>query len=119
MRGTVLVVDDDIEIRETLAGVLDEEGYAVAKAVNGREALDQIQAGLQPSLIVLDLMMPVMDGWQFLEERAKDESLREVPVVIVSATPDTLQPPDICAFVRKPMRLNDLLDVIAREVSRT
>jgi CheY-like chemotaxis protein len=60
-------------------------------------------------------MMPVMDGWEFLEERAKDESLRAVPVVIVSATPDNLQPPDICAFVRKPMRLDDLLEVIARE----
>jgi len=118
MRGTVLVVDDDMEIRETLAGVLDEEGYAVATAVHGREALDQIHAGLRPSLIVLDLMMPVMDGWQFLEERAKDEQLRQVPVVIVSATPDNLQPPDTCAFVRKPMRLDDLLDVIAREVSR-
>jgi CheY-like chemotaxis protein len=115
MRGTVLVVDDDIAIRETLAVVLDEEGYSVAQAVNGREALDRIQEGLRPDLIVLDLMMPVMDGWQFLEERAKDQSLREVPVVIVSATPETLQPPEVCAFVRKPMRLDHLLEVIERE----
>jgi CheY-like chemotaxis protein len=118
MRGTVLVVDDDVEIRETLAGVLVEEGYDVAKAVNGREALDQIHEGLRPTVIVLDMMMPVMDGWDFLEERAKDEAIKHVPVVIISATPEDLQPPGVCAFVRKPMRLNDLLAVIARESSR-
>ena len=118
MRGTVLVVDDDVEIRETLAGVLIEEGYDVAKAVHGREALDQIRAGLRPDLIVLDLMMPVMDGWQFLEERAKAHLLEDVPVVVISATPETLHPPEVRAFVRKPMRLDALLDVIEREIGR-
>lgn len=116
MRGTVLVVDDDAEIRETLAGVLAEEGYQVASAIHGKQALDAIRDGLRPDLIVLDLMMPVMDGWQFLEERSKDPTLSAVPVVIISATPETLQPPDISAFVRKPMRLGDLLAVIEQEM---
>jgi CheY-like chemotaxis protein len=114
-RHTILVVDDDAEIRESIADLLQDEGYEVAVAANGREALDQIRAGLRPRVVVLDLMMPVMDGWQFLDERARDAALKAVPVVVVSATPETLQPPETCAFIRKPMRLELLLEVVGRE----
>jgi CheY-like chemotaxis protein len=112
---TILVVDDDAEIRESIADLLRDEGYAVLVAAHGREALDQLRGGAGAGLIVLDLMMPVMDGWQFLEERSRDAALSAVPVVVVSATPETLQPPDTCAFIRKPMRLDELLAVVARE----
>jgi CheY-like chemotaxis protein len=117
-RRIVLVVDDDAEIRESIADLLREEGYEAPVAAHGREALEQIAAGLRPDLIVLDLMMPVMDGWQFLEARARDPLLEALPVVVVSATPDTLQPPEIRAFIRKPMRLTELLAVVARECAR-
>ena len=112
---TVLVVDDDASIRDTIAELLSEEGYQVVVAAHGREALELIRGGVRPQLIVLDLMMPVMDGWQFLEVRAADPELSAVPVVVVSATPETLQPPETCAFVRKPMRLEHLLEVVGRE----
>jgi CheY-like chemotaxis protein len=114
-RRIVLVVDDDASIRDTIAELLGEEGYQVVVAAHGREALELIRGGVRPQLIVLDLMMPVMDGWQFLEERAADPELSAVPVVVVSATPETLQPPETCAFVRKPMRLEQLLEVVGRE----
>jgi CheY-like chemotaxis protein len=114
---TILVVDDDPEIRESIADLLRDEGYQVAVASHGGEALEQVRNGARPDLIVLDLMMPVMDGWQFLDERTRDAALRAIPVVVVSATPETLQPPDTCAFIRKPMRLDDLLDVVARALA--
>jgi CheY-like chemotaxis protein len=117
-RPTVLVVDDDLEIRESIADLLREEGYDAIVAGHGREALELIRGGTPPSLIVLDLMMPVMDGWQFMEERARDPALKTIPVVVVSATPETLQPPNTSAFLKKPMRANDLLEVIARECRR-
>jgi CheY-like chemotaxis protein len=115
---TILVVDDDAEIRESIADLLRDEGYEAIVASQGREALAQLRGGQRVALIILDLMMPVMDGWAFLEERARDADLKRIPVVVVSATPETLQPPDTCAFVRKPMRLDDLLQVIARELDR-
>jgi CheY-like chemotaxis protein len=113
---TILVVDDDAEIRESIADLLRDEGYRAAVAGHGREALERLRDGTRPDLIVLDLMMPVMDGWQFLDERARDPALKAIPVVVVSATHETLRPPDTCAFIRKPMRLDDLLAVIAREL---
>ena len=107
------------------------KGYATAITDTGHQAfvldgswaleyLESIShAGhRQPGLILLDLAMPNLDGWQFLEERAKHQLLKNVPVVIISATPETLQPPDVCASVRKPMRLDALLEVIEREISR-
>jgi CheY-like chemotaxis protein len=114
---TILVVDDDPEIRESIADLLRDEGYHVAVASHGGEALEHVRNGARPDLIVLDLMMPVMDGWQFLDERTRDAALKTIPVVVVSATPETLQPPDTCAFIRKPMRLDDLLNVVARELA--
>ena len=84
----VLVVDDDDGIRHALQQVFEDEGYEVSTASNGRDALDKIeQMGLAgpPCVIVLDLMMPVMDGREFLTHRTGDPSLRAVPVVVVSA----------------------------------
>jgi len=117
MRGTVLVIDDDAEIRNTIADILGGEGYGIAEAENGREALAQLRAGLRPSLILLDLMMPIMDGWEFLEERAKDEVLKALSVVVVSATPEIVRVPETSGFVRKPMRLERLLEAVERGCS--
>jgi CheY-like chemotaxis protein len=86
---TILVVDDDLEIRDTLKDVLVEEGYAVKTAANGAEALELLRdAPLrehEPSLIVLDLMMPEMSGWQFCEAQRADPALSSIPVLIISA----------------------------------
>src|SRR5262245_41874314 len=81
----VLIVDDDQDIRDTLGGVLTEEGYRVVGAANGQEALDYLKDGERPCLILLDLMMPVMDGWQFLKQQGMSPSLAEIPVVVITA----------------------------------
>jgi CheY-like chemotaxis protein len=83
--GYILIVEDDDDIREALSQILELEGYTVREAANGREALDISSREPLPSLILLDLMMPIMDGWQFRSEQMKDPSLAKVPVVVISA----------------------------------
>jgi CheY-like chemotaxis protein len=83
---TILVVDDDRDIRETLSEILRDEGYRVATAANGSEALKLLRSlAAAPALVLLDLMMPVMDGYRFLEERGKDPALASIPVAVISA----------------------------------
>jgi CheY-like chemotaxis protein len=81
----VLVVDDDPLIRDTITEILEESGYRVATAAHGKDALNLLQQGPRPDAIILDLMMPVMDGWQFLDAKARDEAIRAVPVLIHTA----------------------------------
>src|SRR6476646_6367807 len=78
----ILIVDDDKDVRSALAELLEGEGYAVAGAHNGHEALQLMRAGLHPAVILLDLMMPVMDGWDFRSEQQRDPAFAGVPVVI-------------------------------------
>ncbi len=78
----VLVVDDDADLKELLAEMLRGEGFAVTVASNGHEALHVLQKGLEPCVILLDLMMPVMDGWQFRSRQMEDERLRAIPTVV-------------------------------------
>ena len=110
----VLVVDDDPDIRELLFTALEDEGFEVVPAGNGEEALAIIRT-FRPDVIVLDLMMPVMDGWQFAAElRSRDE---DIPLVLLSAAPDleshakTLAAAEI---IEKPFELSELLPKIAR-----
>src|SRR5204863_872330 len=84
MTGPVLVVGDDDDLRETVQVVLEESGLRVTVAANGRAALEQLRAGARPSLILLDLMMPEMNGWQFLEHARKDATLGSIPIVIMT-----------------------------------
>jgi CheY-like chemotaxis protein len=113
---TVLVVDDDPEVRESLSELLDQKGYQVLQAENGREALDALKNGTRaPSIVVLDLAMPVLDGHEFLRHRAVDPVLRHIPVVVVSANPAPIQPLDgIEAYMQKPIEPDHLLEIIRR-----
>src|SRR5262245_3958654 len=112
---TILLVEDDHDIRDALGQILEEEGYRVYGAGNGREALDFLASSPVPSLILLDLMMPVMNGWQFREEQLKDKRLAPVPVIVISADPN-LQPKastlNAAAILRKPIALDDLLSAL-------
>jgi len=81
----VLVVEDDPDVREMMAMLLTMEGFEPTTAANGREALDQLLAGLHPHVIVLDLMMPIMDGFQFREAQRRDPLLADIPVIVVTA----------------------------------
>src|SRR4051812_30460195 len=82
---TVMIVDDDESILDGLAELLESEGFRVATALHGMAAIEQLQAGLRPCVILLDLMMPVMDGWDFRQRQLADPRLRNIPVVIITA----------------------------------
>ena len=110
----VLVVDDDTAIRTLLADALDGEGYEVVTAINGADALVKL-AALQPDAIVLDLMMPVMDGRAFLAARRQDPRLAAIPVLVLSAAHDLgAVAPELGAraCMAKPFDLDVLLAVI-------
>ena len=116
----VLVVDDDPDIRELLFTALEDEGFEVVPAGNGQEALSIIKT-FRPDVIVLDLMMPVMDGWQFANElRARDEGDEEIPIVLLSAARDLKTHAKALAaadIIEKPFDLSELLPKIARVAS--
>ena len=107
----VLVIDDDNDIREAVAEILLSEGYEVEQARNGVEGLRAARAG-HPSLILLDLMMPVMNGWQFREAQRADPEIADVPVVIVSAAAG--KELDAAAYLHKPFELPELVAVVER-----
>ncbi|MFL5264118.1 MAG: response regulator [Anaeromyxobacteraceae bacterium] len=112
---TVLIIEDDEQVRDAIAEALQDEGYTVRIAANGREALDALRTGQsEPRLILLDLAMPVMDGWEFLRERERQPRLAGIPVCAVTAAEDL--PTDVEHGIRKPFRLEDLLEVVARYV---
>src|SRR4051794_32442195 len=86
----VLLVEDDADLRETTAMLLECEGYQVCAVENGREALNQLLDGPLPSVILLDMLMPVMNGWEFRAHQQRDPRLAAVPVVVVTASRDHL-----------------------------
>jgi CheY-like chemotaxis protein len=117
----VLIVEDDDAIRESLAEGLRENGLKVAVAEHGREALAILRTEPPPSAIVLDLMLPVMDGWDFRHEQLNDPALRDIPVVVITATgfsANTIrkQLGDV-GVIAKPVRQLDLLDLLNRACS--
>ena len=109
--NVVLVVDDDPNIRRMIIAALKRDGYAFREAPNGRDALDVMRAE-HPDVVVLDLMMPVMSGWDVLRERMSDPELRRIPVIIVSANRDPevahAVSQGICAFLPKPFDIGAL-----------
>lgn len=114
---SILIVDDDFDIREMMAQVLEDEGYRPVAVANGREALEYLRRSPdRPSLILLDLMMPVMNGWEFRNEQKKDPLLASIPVVVVSANCRD-QSIDAAGLMKKPIQLRTLLSTIEHFVS--
>ncbi len=112
-QGTVLIVEDDPSIRETLAEVLLDEGYRVRTAENGKEALDMIAGGFVPCIMLLDLMMPVMTGWEVVQHLEHDAGLHHVPYCVISAIASAAPPTSECVL-NKPINLDELLSVVAK-----
>jgi len=107
----ILLVEDDVDVREMMRLVLEGRGYAVREASNGLEALELLRQD-RPQLMILDLIMPVMDGWALLDEM-KAEALTDVPVCVVSAVPER-GPRDVAATLRKPFELPELVALLER-----
>lgn len=111
----VLIVEDDLAIREALTEILEDEGYCVAGASNGQEAIQWLRTTAPPCLILLDLMMPVMNGWQFRAEQKQDPALAPVPVVVISADSDLRTKAasiEAVDFLAKPIELDRLLNTV-------
>ncbi len=111
----ILVVDDDPNIRRLIIAALKREGYVFVQAANGQEALDAMRTE-RPDVVVLDLMMPLVSGWEVLEQRMKDAQLSRIPVILVSANrgPEIAQAVDrgICAFLPKPFDIDVLRSLV-------
>ncbi len=114
-KARVLIVEDDLDIRETLADVLEDRGYSTLSTSNGLEALQLLRTmPSPPSVILLDLMMPIMDGYEFLEERAKDPTLLQVPVAVLTAghRVERARLGSRTSIIPKPIKLETLLSVL-------
>ena len=118
-KPTIMVVEDDIDVRETLCEVLDDEGYQTLPFSGGRQALEHLQTSgdERPRLILLDLMMPTMDGWAFRAEQRENNSLPFVPTVILSADGNIEANMSSLAadgYLRKPIHVGALLSLVEK-----
>ena len=116
---TILVVDDDPDILEALAEILDAEGFEVDRARNGKEALERLRAH-KPDLILLDLMMPVMDGSEFAQQMKGHPEFAEVPVIVLSAdrgVSGKASEMGARGWLAKPFELSDLMKMVRATVT--
>jgi len=114
---SVFLVEDDPDIRDLVGNVLSLEGYEVTSASNGREALDLLRGASPPRVILLDLMMPVMNGWELRAELLRDEALSNIPVVVISGDGSIDRKAaslGVEGYLRKPVDLDNLLATVQR-----
>jgi CheY-like chemotaxis protein len=117
MTKRILVVEDDTSIRELLVELLESEGYSVSSAINGLEGLKFLESQGNPDLILIDLMMPVMDGYSFRTEQLKNTLWANIPTVVMSAeanAKEKMKNFNITAFLSKPVELDTILRTVAR-----
>jgi CheY-like chemotaxis protein len=113
---TILLVEDDFAIRDVVQDLLEGEGFDVVPAANGKQAIDYLRArGSHPDLVILDLMTPIVTGWQVLEMLRHDPGLSGVPVIVVTATQGN-RPTGATELLSKPFRLDDLFDSVHRHL---
>ena len=106
----ILIVEDNLDLQSLYKQCLSYDGYLVATADHGKDALDQIRSGAAaPKLIILDLMMPVMNGWEFLKECEQDPILLKIPIIVCSA--GTEKQPANVKFIKKPLDRKTLLAI--------
>jgi CheY-like chemotaxis protein len=107
----ILVVEDDEDAREAMVALLRMKGYRAVPAGNGREALDYLDQAAAPDLIILDLWMPVMDGWHFRSEQIRNPRLKHIPVIVVTALSDRADV-DANEIIIKPVDVERLLTTV-------
>jgi CheY-like chemotaxis protein len=113
--STILLAEDDLDIRDIVQELLEEKGYDVIPARTGKQALDFLSMDPRspPDIVILDLMMPIVTGWQVLEVIQHDPALSKIPVVVLTAASQD-RPSGVAAFLRKPFRIEALLEVVQR-----
>jgi CheY-like chemotaxis protein len=114
---TVLYVEDDIDLRDSIAMALEAEGFRVVGAANGQTGLDYLRSDEHTCLVLLDLMVPVMDGWQFMAEKTRDPALAPIPVVIVSghaSVPQQARVLKASGYLVKPIDIERLISITHR-----
>jgi CheY-like chemotaxis protein len=115
---SILIVEDEPSIRVVLTEILEDEGYPAASVSNGLEALVYLRGRAElPHVILLDLGMPVMSGWEFREEQLQDGTIRGIPVIVMSALPDLDRKAaalGVAGCLHKPMDINALLGMVAQ-----
>ena len=112
----ILLVEDDALIRTDVAGALRDEGYVVDEAKNGAEGLERMRSA-RPDLVLLDLMAPVMNGWEFRTAQLAEPKLKRVPVVLISGIPelkDAQEELHAWGSVEKPFRIDELLSIVTQ-----
>jgi CheY-like chemotaxis protein len=115
MAPRILIVDDDEEIRESLGELLKDEGFDIVEAGDGIDALTRLSEETHPNVILLDLMMPNMDGWKFHGELQKDSALASIPIVIMTAAGEEVaRTIDVEDILHKPFTLEQVMAVISR-----
>jgi CheY-like chemotaxis protein len=113
----VLVIDDDHDIRDLVVFYLNSHGYQASGVSNGEEAITQLQTGDRTDLIILDLMMPIMDAWEFRQLQQQDPAIGQIPVVLISATDEVsyeVGPLEAAGFIRKPIDFAHLLATVGQ-----
>jgi CheY-like chemotaxis protein len=119
VKSCVLVVDDDAAIRESLCDILTDEGHPAVGVANGQQALEYLRNEGRPCVILLDLMMPVMDGASFRSHQLRDPDLNGIPVAVITAAgPRAAKGVPAEAFLAKPLRVESVLDVVERFCER-
>ena len=118
MKPLVLLVDDDVAIRDGLAELLETEGYDVATAMDGGEALEIMRGGFRPNVIVLDLLMPGIDGWDFRVAQLENGQIADIPVVVISASgfsAETVKPQlGVNDYFKKPLDTERFVSALNR-----
>lgn len=113
----ILLVDDQFTTRELMSMILGGAGYRVSTAANGQEAMERLRGSERPDLILLDLRMPVMDGWELHEELKRDEEFSSIPVVVLSgvdAVGEQTHPLAAARFLHKPVETAELIEAVQR-----
>ena len=113
MRGTVLLLEDDVDVRDAVAGVLEDAGFNVATAANGREGLQVLAQNTSPCLIVLDLWMPILSGREFLAQLQAEPEKSSLPVVLMTAS-DSAPPSGVVECLRKPFGISQLVKTVEK-----
>jgi DNA-binding response OmpR family regulator len=118
MSARIVVIEDDADLREAICLMLDFEGHDVSAFSNAREAIRRIEAGLPVDVVLLDLMMPIMNGWEFCEHRAASATLARVPVIVITARQSVTPPIGVSDVLLKPFDADELQGAIVRAMSR-